>query len=79
MMITVANPRLPSVTAQNVGRDLYHKRQDVAQIIGDEHSLKAIVWIFQRVPDMFDIQFYPTFIIIRRVEKMEVCDELQIA
>ena len=67
MMVTVANSRLPSVTAQDVGRDLYHKRQDVAQIIGDERTLKAIAWIFQRVPDMFDVQSYQCFLIVRRV------------
>ena len=67
MMIAVANSKLPSVTAQDVGRELYHDRQDMVQIIGDAGALKKIAWIFKRVPDMFDVQFYQSSLIVRRV------------
>ena len=67
MMVAIANSKLPSVTAQDVGRELYHDRQDLVQIIGDMNTLRKIAWIFQRVPDMFDVQFHQSSLIVRRV------------
>jgi hypothetical protein len=66
LMVMVANSQLPSVTAQDVGRELYHGRQDVVQIIGDEPSLKKVAWIFERVPDMFEVQCQYATLIVRR-------------
>jgi hypothetical protein len=68
LKVVVADKRLPSVTAQNVGRELYHRRQDIVQIIGEERCLKKIAWIFQRVPDMFDIQLQKGSLIARRAQ-----------
>lgn len=65
-MIIEANPQLPSVTAQDAGREIYHGRWNVVRIIGDENSLQKIAWIFQRVPDMFAVQFQNSSLIVRR-------------
>lgn len=66
LMVMVANSQLPSVTAQDVGRELCHGRQDLVQVIGNEPSLKKIAWIFDRVPDMFELQLQGTSLIVRR-------------
>lgn len=68
LKVMVANNRLPSVTAQNAGRELYHRRQEMVQIIGQERCLKKIAWIFQRVPDMFEVQRQPGSLIVRRAQ-----------
>jgi hypothetical protein len=65
LMVIQANAALPAVTAQDVGRDLYHHRQKIVQIIGDPGALKKIAWIFQRVPDMFDIRFLNASLVVR--------------
>jgi hypothetical protein len=67
-MVIVANQQLPSLTAQAVGRDLYHGRQDVVQIIGDKNCLRKIAWIFETVPDLFDAKFQNTSLVVRRAE-----------
>ena len=69
LMVVRANSRLPSVTTQDVGRDLYHGRQDVVQIVGDRRTLENIAWIFQKVPDMFEIQFKSMSLIVRRAKE----------
>jgi hypothetical protein len=61
-----ANPQLPSVTAQDVGREIYHGRHEVVRIVGDKNSLQKIAWIFQRVPDMFAVRFQHSSLIVRR-------------
>lgn len=66
LMVMTANSKLPAMTAQDVGRELYHRRYDMVQIIGDEPTLERIAWIFQRVPDMFVIQFKYASLIVRR-------------
>jgi hypothetical protein len=66
LMVIKANPKLPAMTAQDVGRELYHRRYDVVQIIGDKHTLERIAWVFRRVPDMFALQFKYTSLIVRR-------------
>ncbi|MBE7474819.1 MAG: hypothetical protein HS114_37275 [Anaerolineales bacterium] len=66
MMVVIANMRFPAVTAQDVGREVYHGRQEAVCIVGDERSLSQIAWIFQRVPDMFEVQRYSTELIVRR-------------
>jgi hypothetical protein len=65
-MIIEANPQLPSVTAQDVGREIYHGRHEVVRIVGDKNSLQKIAWIFQRVPDMFAVRFQNSSLIVRR-------------
>ncbi len=65
-MVIVANSNFPAVTAQNVGREVYHGRQEAICIVGDEGSLNQIVWIFQRVPDMFELQRQTSRLIVRR-------------
>jgi hypothetical protein len=65
----VANNRFPSLTAQDVGRDLYHGRRDWVKIVGDKQSLSRIAWIFQRVPDMFEVKFQPHSLIVRRTHQ----------
>lgn len=65
-MVIIANMRFPAVTAQDVGREVYHGRQEAVRIVGDERSLSQIAWIFQRVPDMFEVQNYSTELIVRR-------------
>jgi hypothetical protein len=66
IMVVVANIHLPAVTAQDVGREVYHGRHEVIRIVGDEGSLSRIAWIFQRVPDMFDVQRHAYELIVRR-------------
>ncbi len=65
-MVVVANMHFPAVTAQDVGREIYHGRQEAVRIIGDEGSLSKIAWIFQRVPDMFVVQRHSSWLIVRR-------------
>lgn len=66
LKIVKANPLLPAITAQDVGRDLCHRRQDVVQIIGERPTLENIAWIFQRIPDMFTARFRDTSLIVCR-------------
>ena len=66
-MIINANSHLPAVTAQDVGRELYHKRHDEVKILGTEDSLKRIAWILGRVDDMFKVQARPASLVVRRV------------
>ena len=68
MLVIQATPRFPSILAQNVGRELYHGRQDVVQIVGDQTSLRNIAWIFKKVPDMFEIQCENSSLLVRRTE-----------
>ncbi|HEX9922262.1 MAG TPA: hypothetical protein VGD99_06345 [Anaerolineae bacterium] len=68
LMVIKANATLPAVTAQDVGRELYHHRQKFVQIIGDPGALKKIAWIFERVPDMFDIRFLNASLVVRCAE-----------
>ncbi|NJN97851.1 MAG: hypothetical protein HC875_29115 [Anaerolineales bacterium] len=65
-MEVIANMRFPAVTAQDAGREVYHGRQEAVRILGDERSLSQIAWIFQRVPDMFEVQRHATELIVRR-------------
>jgi hypothetical protein len=65
LMVIQANAALPAVTAQDVGRELYHRRRQIVQIIGDPGALKKIAWIFQRVPDMFDVRFLDASLVVR--------------
>jgi hypothetical protein len=66
-MIILASGKWPSITAQDVGRELYHCRQDVVRIIGSKRVLKTIAWIFKKDPDMFETQFsFPFLLIVRR-------------
>jgi hypothetical protein len=66
-MIILASDKLPSITAQHVGRELYHCRQDVVRIIGSKRVLETIAWIFKKVPDMFETQFtFPFLLVVRR-------------
>lgn len=65
-MVVVANMYFPAVTAQDVGREVYHGRHEMVRIVGDEGSLTKIAWIFQRVPDMFEVQRQTSVLIVRR-------------
>ena len=65
-MVIVADMQFPAVTAQDVGREVYQGRQEAVRIIGDESSLSKIAWIFQRVPDMFEVQRQAHVLIVRR-------------
>jgi hypothetical protein len=67
-MVLKAECRFPSIVAQNAGREVYHGRQDMVKIVGDEKSLKKIAWIFSRVPDMFDVQLRRSALIVRRAK-----------
>ena len=62
--VVVANEALPAVTAQDVGRVLYHGRQKLVQIVGSEETLQKIGWIFQRVPDMFGFKEQPGSLVV---------------
>ncbi|MCL4299296.1 MAG: hypothetical protein KJ077_26415 [Anaerolineae bacterium] len=66
MMVVLANLHFPAITAQDVGREVYHGRHEMVRIIGDERSLGKIAWIFQRVPDMFEVQHQTSGLIVRR-------------
>jgi hypothetical protein len=68
-MVIVANIQFPAVTAQDVGREIYHGRHEMVRIIGDESSLRKIAWIFQRVPDMFEVQRQAYALTVRRGTK----------
>ena len=68
-MVVIANSKYPSITAQNIGRELYHGREEMVQIIGNKHTLKAIAWIFAKVPDMFEIQFKSASLIVSRTKE----------
>ena len=65
-MVIVADMQFPAVTAQDVGREVYHGRHEAVCIIGDESSLSKIAWIFKRVPDMFEVQRQTSGLIVRR-------------
>jgi hypothetical protein len=67
-MVIEAGYLFPSIVAQNAGREIYHGRQDMVKIVGDENSLQKIAWIFSRVPDMFDVQRRPSFLVVRRAK-----------
>lgn len=62
----VANSKLPAVTAQDVGRDLYYGRVEIVQIIGDEKILKRIAWILKQVPDLFEVRFQRDVLVVTR-------------
>jgi hypothetical protein len=66
LMVIKANPKLPAITAQNVGRELYYGRQTVVQIIGDKETLENIAWILEDALDMLDLQFQHCSLIVRR-------------
>jgi hypothetical protein len=65
LRVMQANPILPAVTAQDAGRELIHQRLKVVQIMGDPDTLKKIAWIFQRVPDLFDLQCLDSSLVVR--------------
>ncbi len=65
-MIIRANSKFPAITAQNVGREVWSNRQPVVRIIGDRQTLQRIAWIFQRVPDMFEVRFDYASLVVRR-------------
>lgn len=67
-MVIEAGYLFPSIVAQNAGREIYHGRQDMVKIMGDPSSLQKIAWIFDRVPDMFDVQLRPSFLVVRRAK-----------
>lgn len=75
--IVKANPKLSSVTAQDVGRDLYHGRQETVRIVGDRHALENIAWIFKRVPDLFTIQVRSNSLIVRRTPEAKIGNSKQ--
>jgi hypothetical protein len=66
LMVVTANMHFPAITAQDVGREVYHGRHEMVRIIGDERSLGLIAWIFQRVPDMFEVQHQTSGLVVRR-------------
>lgn len=67
-MIIWASHKWPSITAQDVGRELYNCREDVVRIVGSRQVLKTIAWIFKKNSDMFDVRFwFPFVLVIRRV------------
>ena len=66
-MIVTANTHFPAITAQVVGREVYYGRHEVVWIIGDKSSLSKIAWIFDQVPDMFEVQRQTSGLIVRRV------------
>lgn len=63
-MVVMADKNFPAIVAQNVGREICHGRQDVIRIVGDKRSLEKIAWIFQRVPDMFNVQFQHASLVV---------------
>jgi hypothetical protein len=65
LRVMQANTILPAVTAQDAGRELIHHRLKVVQIMGDPVTLKKIAWIFQRVPDLFDLQCLDSSLVVR--------------
>jgi hypothetical protein len=65
-MIVKANTHFPAITAQVVGREVYYGRHEVVCITGDKGSLSKIAWIFERVPDMFEVQRQTSGLIVRR-------------
>lgn len=68
-MIILASRKWPSITAQDVGRELYHYRQDVVRIVGSKRVLKTIAWIFKKDSDLFETQFsFPFLLVIRRAD-----------
>jgi hypothetical protein len=70
MAMTVhANVQLPSMTAQDVGRELYHNRQNEVRVMGDKNTLKKIIWILQGLPDMVTVQPQPSLLIVRLAQK----------
>jgi hypothetical protein len=73
-MVMVANIRRPSITAQDAGRELFHRRQDVVKIIGDDLSLKKIAWIFAQVPDMFKFRRLASCLIVCLAEERLLLD-----
>jgi phosphohistidine phosphatase SixA len=75
LLIIKANEKLPALTCQDVGRELYHKRYNVVQIIGHTPTLRKIAWIFAKVSDMFDLQFQYASIIVRRARNPEIPDK----
>ncbi len=72
LLVLRANRLLPALTAQNVGRELYHQRYNVVQIIGARPTLQKIAWIFARASDMFDIRFQYDSLVVRRAHTMEI-------
>jgi hypothetical protein len=73
-MIIWASRKWPSITAQDVGRELYHCREDVVRIIGSRHVLNTIAWMFKKNTDMFEVKFwFPFILVIRRVNPKN-CD-----
>lgn len=62
----IANPVLPAMTAQDVGRDLYYGRAETVEIVGDEKNLRRIAWILKRVPDLFDVRFQRNALVVSR-------------
>jgi hypothetical protein len=68
-MVVMADENFPAIVAQNVGREICHGRQDVIRIVGDQRSLEKIAWIFQKVPDMFIIQFQPAALVVSSCEQ----------
>ena len=67
--VVVADENYPAIVAQNVGRDICYGRQDVVRIVGDKRSLEKIAWIFQKVPDMFTIQFQQASLVVSAYEQ----------
>jgi hypothetical protein len=68
-MAIVADANFPAITAQNVGREIYHGRQDVVRIVGDKRTLGKIAWIFQKVPDLFTIRLQCASLVVVRASK----------
>jgi hypothetical protein len=68
-MIILASRKWPSITVQDVGRELYYCRQDVVRIIGGKQVLKIIAWIFKKDTDLFETQFsFPFLLVVRRTD-----------
>jgi hypothetical protein len=70
-MVVMADKNFPAIVAQNVGREICHGRQDVIRIVGDKQSLDRIAWIFQKVPDMFTIQFQQASLVVSSYEQRQ--------
>lgn len=63
-VVVMADENFPAIVAQNVGREIFHGRQDVIRILGDKRSLEKIAWILQKAPDMFNIQFQHASLVV---------------
>jgi hypothetical protein len=72
LLVVKADDKFPALTCQDVGREVYHQRYSVAQIIGHKQTLRKIAWIFSKVPDMFNLRFRDASLIVRRAQAQSV-------